>query len=192
MPTYSDTATDLIINRLTKTQFNAATGLDPAQSYEVDPEFVGNKFLMTDANGDIVETNQTIPTVDQTYDGTSANAQSGVAIAGALYNYEQKSTITALSATDSITLADNVLYQGGEQTALTINIPSSATVGFISQITFKSGSTPTSITIPLTGFVWDSRGEDINQGTLIPVANRNYTIVVAYNGFEFVGYSSGV
>lgn len=55
MTTYSDTATDLVINRCTKTQFESATGLDPTQSYEVDPEFSGNKLLATDANGDIVE-----------------------------------------------------------------------------------------------------------------------------------------
>lgn len=162
MPTYSDTATDLIINRLTKTQFESATGLDPTQSYEVDPEFVGGKLLATDANGDIVESDDT-PT-----------------------------TIQALSATDSITLADNYCYQGGEQTSLTIAVPATATVGFVSQVTFKSGNTPTAITVPQTGFVWDKRGEDVSGGVFTAVANRNYTFIIGYNGFEFVCYSSGV
>ena len=192
MTTYSDTKTDLIINKCTKTQFNAASNLDPTQQYEVDPEFVGNKLLATDANGDIVETDQTIPTVDQTFDGTSANPQSGVAIAGELDNYEKKATIQVLQATDSITLVDNYCYQGGEQTSLTIAVPATATVGFVSQITFQSGNTATTITVPQTGFVWDKRGEDIAGGVFTPVANRDYTIIVAYNGFEFVGYSSCV
>ncbi len=158
-----DTKVDsLIINRLTKTQFESATGLDPTQSYEVDPEFSGNKLLQTSATGDIVESN------------------------------ESPLTIQALSATDSITLADNYCYQGGEQTSLTIAVPSTATVGFVAQITFKSGNTPTAITVPQTGFVWDKRGEDVSGGVFTAVANRDYTFVIGYNGFNFVCYSSGV
>lgn len=162
MTTYSDTSTDLVINRCTKTQFDGATGLDTTQEYHVDYEFAGNKLLQTSADGDIVESD------------------------------ESPLTIQALSATDSITLADNYCYQGGEQTSLTIAVPSTATVGFVAQITFKSGSTPTSITVPQTGFVWDKRGEDVSQGIFTAVANRNYTFVIGYNGFEFVCYSSGV
>ena len=162
MTTYSDTATDLVINRLTKTQFESAAGLDPTQEYSVDPEFTGNKLLQTSADGDIVESN------------------------------ESPSTIQALSATDSITLADNYCYQGGEQTSLTIAVPSTATVGFVAQITFKSGAVPTAITVPQTGFVFDKRGEDVSGGVFTAVANRDYTFVIGYNGFEFVVYSSGV
>ena len=162
MPTYSDTATDLIINRLTKTQFDNATGLDPTQSYEVDPEFNGGKLLATDSNGDIVESSD-IPT-----------------------------TIRALSATDSITLADGVLYQGGMQTSLTIALPVSATVGFISQITFQSGATPTSITSPVSGLVWNPRGEDIVSGVFTPVASKTYTVIVIYDGVQFVALTEGV
>lgn len=162
MTTYSDTATDLIINRCTKTQFNAATGLDPAQEYHVDYEFTGNKLLQTSATGDIVESD------------------------------ESPLIIQALSATDSITLADNCCYQGGEQTSLTIAVPSTATVGFVAQITFKSGTTPTAITVPQTGFVWDKRGEDVSGGVFTAVANRDYTFVIGYNGFSFVAYTSGI
>lgn len=162
MTTYSDTATDLIINRLTKTQFESAAVLDPTQSYEVDPEFTGNKLLQTSATGDIIESD------------------------------ESPLTIQALSATDSITLSDNYCYQGGEQTSLTIAVPSTATVSFVAQITFKSGATPTTITVPQTGFVWDKRGEDVSGGVFTAVANRDYTFVIGYNGFEFVCYSSGV
>ena len=158
-----DTKVDsLIINRLTKTQFESATGLDPTQSYEVDPEFSGNKLLQTSADGDIIESD------------------------------ESPLTIQALSTTDSITLVDNYCYQGGEQTSLTIAVPSVATVGFVAQITFKSGTTPTAITVPQTGFVWDKRGEDVSGGVFTAVANRDYTFVIGYNGFEFVCYSSGV
>lgn len=107
-------------------------------------------------------------------------------------DYATNSTITQLSATDSITLADNYCYQGGEQTSLTIALPASATVDFVSQITFKSGATPTAITVPQTGFVWDKRGEDVSGGVFTAVANRDYTFIIGYNGFNFVCYSSGV
>lgn len=107
-------------------------------------------------------------------------------------DYATEATITALSVTDSITLADNYCYQGGEQTSLTIAVPSTATVGFVAQITFKSGATPTAITVPQTGFVWDKRGEDVSGGVFTAVANRDYTFIIGYNGFEFVCYSSGV
>lgn len=105
---------------------------------------------------------------------------------------EAQSTIQTLSATDSITLADNTLYRGGEQTSLTFALPNSDTVDFVSQITFKSGSTPTAITVPQTGFVWDERSVDLNNGAFVPVANKNYTIIVWYNGFTFVGITEGV
>lgn len=151
----------LKINRLTETQFEGATPSN-TELYLVDPEFSGGKLLQTDANGDIVESD------------------------------DSPLTIQALSATDSITLADNYCYQGGEQTSLTIAVPVSATVGFIAQITFKSGATPTAITVPQTGFVWDKRGEDVSGGVFTAVANRDYTFIIGYNGFEFVCYSSGV
>ena len=157
----------LVINRPTKTQFEK---LQP-NKYElwaVDPEFNGGKILATDSEGDIIESD------------------------------DAPTTIQVLSATDSITLADNYCYQGGEQTSLTIALPASATVGFVAQITFKSGATPTAVTVPQTGFVWDKRGEDVAYDTTVQkyiftaVANRNYTFVIGYNGFEFVCYSSGV
>lgn len=151
----------LKINRLTDTQFDGAVP-SSTELYLTDPEFSGGKLLATDANGDIVESD------------------------------DSPTTIQALSATDSITLADNYCYQGGEQTSLTIAVPANPTVGFVAQITFKSGNTPTSITVPQTGFVWDKRGEDVSGGVFTAVANRDYTFVIGYNGFNFVAYSSGV
>lgn len=161
MTTTDTQVNQLIINRLTKTQFS---GVAPSNTelWAVDPEFFGNKLLQTSADGDIIESN------------------------------DSPTTIQVLSATDSITLADNYCYQGGEQTSLTIDVPSSATVDFVAQITFKSGATPTAITVPQTGFVWDKRGEDVSDGVFTAVENRDYTFVIGYNGFEFVCYSSGV
>lgn len=163
MPTLTENyINDLKINKPTRTQLKNATELSNDQLYLENPEFVGGKLLVTTQDGDIEESNE-VPL-----------------------------TIQTLSATDSITLSDNYCYQGGEQTSLTIALPESATVGFVAQITFKSGAVPTSITVPQTGFVWDKRGEDVSGGVFTAVANRDYTFVIGYNGFNFVAYSSGV
>lgn len=57
MTTYNNTGIEspIIFNKLTKTQLNNATELSNTEQYLVDPEFAGNKLLITDANGDIVE-----------------------------------------------------------------------------------------------------------------------------------------
>lgn len=149
------------VNRVTKTQLNNATELSPSEAYWEDPEFVGGKLLSTDNNGDIVESDDT-PTV-----------------------------IQALSATDSITLTDSVLYQGGEQTSLTIALPESATVGFVSQASFLSGTTATAITYPSTGLVWHHRGDDVSGGVFTPVANKVYTIMFIYDGYQFIAFVEG-
>ena len=163
MPTLTENyINDLKINKPTRTQLKNATELSNDQLYLENPEFVGGKLLVTTQDGDIEESNE-VPL-----------------------------TIQVLSATDSITLSDNYCYQGGEQTSLTIALPESATVGFVAQITFRSGNTPTAITVPQTGFVWDKRGEDVSGGVFTAVANRDYTFVIGYNGFSYVCYSSGI
>ena len=58
MTTFNDTGTGpLIINELTKTQLESASSLSNTELYLVDPEFAGEKLLMTDTNGNIVESN---------------------------------------------------------------------------------------------------------------------------------------
>ena len=58
----------LKINRLTKTQFEGASELSDTELYAVDPEFTGGKLLKTDSDGNIVETNETIPEVTSSID----------------------------------------------------------------------------------------------------------------------------
>lgn len=153
---------NLKFNRLTKTQLENATTLNTDEFYLEDKQFSGGKLLQTTADGDIEESTDT-PT-----------------------------TIQALSATDSITLTDGVLYQGGEQTALTITLPTSPTVGFISQVSFLSGSTATTITYPQTGLVWHNRGDDVSGGIFLPVVNRVYTIMFIYDGYQFIAFVEGI
>ena len=158
MPTYSDTKVDLVINKPTQSQFDSASGLDPTQLYFVEPNFSGNKVLQTSANGDIAESDE-VPTTTQ-----------------------------VLSATDSITLADGVIYNGSTQTSLTIAVPASATVGFLCEILFSSGSTPT--TLPPNSVKWT--GDDVASNVFTPVANKRYTAFVWYDGSQFVGSVRGI
>ena len=59
MPTTDTAVNQVIINRLTKTQFAGASTLSNTELYAVDPQFVGGKLLKTDSNGDIVESTAT-------------------------------------------------------------------------------------------------------------------------------------
>ena len=69
-------------------------------SVDALPSQSGNngKFLTTDGT-DASWASITMPTVDQTYNSSSANAQSGVAIAGALTNYVDNSTNQTIAGT---------------------------------------------------------------------------------------------
>ena len=71
----------LEINRLTRTQYNGASSLNPDAIYIEDPEFAGNKLLMTNSAGEIVEAD------------ASAND-----IPGVINNVTSTSTGDALSA----------------------------------------------------------------------------------------------
>ena len=58
----------------------------------------GTNMTETYSNG-IMTLNVTLPTVDQTYDGTSTNAQSGTAIEGKLANYTPTASLATVATT---------------------------------------------------------------------------------------------
>ena len=105
------------------------------------------------------------------------------------YTPQAISTIETLDATDSITLADNTIYNGGTQTALTIALWSNPTVSVVAEIMFSSGSTATTLSYPNT-IKW--LGDDITGGLFIPVENKRYTVIFYYDGSETVGVVKGV
>ena len=189
----SDTqVSQLVINRPNKTQFDAVVP-NKYELWAVDPEFSGSKLLATDSDGDIIET-----TIDPTTVGTVSDVEvngtsvvtDGVASID-LTGYEQKATITALSATDSITLADNTIFNGGTQTALTITLWSSPNVSSMCEIVFTSGSTPTTMSYPNT-IQWLDRSDDVASNVFTPVAGKRYTVMFYYDGSETVGVVRGM
>ena len=160
MTTYSDTTVNQpIVNKLTKTQFDNASSLNPTEEYQVDPEFTGGKVLATDSNGDIVEALD-VPTTTQT-----------------------------LSATDSITLANGVVYNGSEITSLTVAPPSTGTLDFVAQVNFTSGTTATTFPPSTIKYIGDSTGTGMK---FTPLASTRYTILYYYNGVDFIGVVKGI
>lgn len=103
---------------------------------------------------------------------------------------ESKTKIQELNATDSITLADNTIYNGGEQTALTIALPTSVDVSFLCEIDFSSGSTATTLTYPQSDVNWF--GDDVSGGLFVPVSGKRYTIICSYNGTSYNFVVKGV
>lgn len=106
-----------------------------------------------------------------------------------LSDYEHKTAIEELDATDSITLGDNTVYNGGEQTSLTIDLPAASAANFICEVVFTSGSTPTTLSYP-NSIKWD--GTDVSGGVFVPVASKRYTVIFYYDGVEYVGIVKGV
>lgn len=102
---------------------------------------------------------------------------------------EAQATIQTLQATDSITLADNTIYNGGEQTALTIALPATVDVSFLCEIDFTSGTTETTLSYPNT-IKW--LGDDVANNVFVPVASKRYTVIVAYDGVNYRATVKGV
>lgn len=102
---------------------------------------------------------------------------------------EKETTIQMLSATDSITLADNTIYNGGEITSLNIALPSTATLGFLCEIDFSSGATASTLSYPNT-IKW--LGDDLENGVFVPQASKRYMVVISYDGNEYVAIVKGI
>ena len=104
---------------------------------------------------------------------------------------DRRIKVQALSATDSITLADNTIYNGGTQTALTIALPATATNSFTSEIDFTSDSTPTILTYPNT-INWIGSPDDIVANDFIPQSNKRYSCMFWYDGVNYNCVVKGV
>lgn len=97
--------------------------------------------------------------------------------------------ITTLTDDSTITLTDNVIYNGSELATFEIQLPSSASVDFLCEIDFSSGSTATTITYPNT-INWV--GDDVTSNVFTPAVNKRYTIMFTYNGTGWLAVVVGV
>lgn len=115
--------------------------------------------------------------------GTTSNVQTQ------LDSKASKLTVVQLEATASITVADSTIYNGGTQTSLTIALPAVDIFGFLCEIDFSSGATATD---------WDDDGnltwfgDNVINNTFTPVANKRYTIIISFNGIQYMAVVKGV
>ena len=159
------------INRLTKSQYDSvpSSEINPNELYLEDPEFNGNKLLMTDVNGEIVETDLSVSDIPPL-----------------------GPTVITLSNDNTITLADNTCFRGASVTAFTIETPSTDFYPFCSEIDFTSGNTATTITYTGSSILWDANSDDLVDGVFVPVANKKYTLMFWYNGTDYCGTAVGL
>lgn len=127
MATTDTNVSQLVINRLTKTQFNGATPSN-TELWAVDPEFAGGKLLATDANGDIVESaiasNVTIPTVNN---GTLTIQKNGTTVS--TFTANSSTNVTANITVPTVNDATITITQGGvTKGSFTLNQSSGDTI----------------------------------------------------------------
>lgn len=132
MTTYNDINVEkpLVANNLTKTQFESATDLPQDELYFVDPEFTGNKALITNSEGEIVERTK----VENL---TSTSITLETATAGTDYHY---GTLTALTI-NAVETADveTLIYFTADSTGISVSLP--ATIEYIgSAPVFEAGN----------------------------------------------------
>lgn len=105
----------LIINRPNKTQFDAVVP-NKYELWAVDPEFVGNKFLATDEEGDVVE-----KTIRNTVtDTTPTTITLANAVAGTDYHY---GTLTSLTVTANDTSDNEITIYFTAGSAISVTLP---------------------------------------------------------------------
>lgn len=103
-------------------------------------------------------------TVDQIYDATSANAQSGTAVAGALSSYQLiTQSMTSLSSSGTIALSDNTINKISATGSVTFTLPSVTDLTKFHQI-FVQLSMASAQTIDLgTTYYFSSTAPDLSQ-----------------------------
>lgn len=125
-------------------------------------------------------------------------AQYDTAVQGGVIGENELSVITDASFTNVVNintstateeLALETIYNCGELSALTITFPASLNAGYISQINFTSGTTPTTLTAPV-GTIW--RGSDTDSTGFTPVASKRYSVLFFYDGVNVRGLVQGV
>ena len=105
----------LVINRPNKTQFDAVVP-NKYELWAVDPEFVGNKFLGTDEEGEVIEK----PLRNTVTDTTSTTITLANAVAGTDYHY---GTLTSLTVTANDTSDNEITIYFTAGSTISVNLP---------------------------------------------------------------------
>lgn len=109
---------------------------------------------------------------------------------GAVTGVQDVATIsTVATATLTQELANNTIYNCGEMTSLTLTLPASLTADWVCQLNFTSGTTPTSLTAPVT-IKW--KGDDLTADVFVPVESKRYAVLFFYDGVSVRGIVQGI
>lgn len=95
-----------------------------------------------------------------------------------------KCTVVDLDNESQSSMPNNFVFNFGEQTAITVTLPTTIANDYISGFTFVSGATPTSLTMP-TEIKFS--GVDCFDGSFTPTANKTYQVIISRVANEFWG-----
>ena len=140
-------------------------------------------IVITDENG-----NDILDNVGTSYDGLTNQPQvNGVTLKGnktsADLGLESKTNIVYPSGS-SVSMNHNTIYVLASMESLTITVNNGGKVDYISQISFYSPSTPTTLTAP-NSIVWYGDGVDSTTGAFVPEAYTEY-LVILYSDASFI------
>lgn len=91
---------------------------------------------------------------------------------------------------DSVVLQANSIYNAGTITTLSLTLPTNGDMSFIAQLSFTNNSTSSATITPSTTMKWI--GDDCIENVFTPQTNYRYTIMITYDGQNWVGYARGV
>ena len=138
----------------------------------------------------IVDNDQTLSTLLATQNEFNTSVQNKAAtpyqVNNKLNNYSlitAEETITG--ATPSITLASNTIFNAGEVTSITLSLPATVGLSFITQVNFSSGSTATTFTAP-SSIYFD--GDGCDNGEFTAAANHRYCMLIMSDGINMLGF----
>lgn len=143
------------------------------QVYTQDYEDAGFTFTGTLQDGDVIAFTCTI-TESFTYSWNRLDVMPAA---------KPTNIVSISTATVTQALETNTIYNCGEMTSIEITFPATASVDFIAQLNFTSGTTPTAFTSPV-GMKW--LGDDVST-TFIPTASKRYAIMFFYDGVNYRG-----
>lgn len=127
-------------------------------------------------------------TIDTTLNSASGHAVANSAVATALANKSDVSTIsTDSSSSVTLTLANNTIYELTASAVSALTFSGVATGFQYAALTFISGSTATVFSFPASG--WYCVGADCSSGTFTPVASMRYNLAIEQESDRIAVYA---
>lgn len=115
--------------------------------------------------------------IDNAIDQSSSHAVSNAAVAAALAGKSDESTVETIStASISLTLAQNTIYQCTNAAITDLTFLGVANDFIYATLMFVSPSTATTFAMPNSG--WYCVGDDTSNGAFTPVSDMRYNLAI--------------